>query len=93
MTLGHTHRCFPACSQAVSSDSLERSHISCKHPSASLNAMDKITTEMLSNREEFFQCYLGPAQQLLSSLAQDVQQNRNVCVCLWELPEGRTGAK
>lgn len=27
------------------------------------------------------------------SLAQDVQQNRNVCVCLWEPPESRSGAK
>lgn len=46
-----------------------------------------------ATEKAFFQCYLGPGWQLLSSLAQDVQQNRNVCVCLWELPEGQIGAK
>lgn len=46
-----------------------------------------------ATEKEFSQRYLGPALQLLFPLAQDVQQNRDVCVCLWELPEGRSGAK
>lgn len=71
---------------------LDRSHASCKHPPATLNAREEVTAEMLCNGEGISPALAWPCSTA-AVLLHKMCNKTGTCVCLWEPLESRTGAK